>query len=126
MTAVGRARDLTLPAMTCRWLLHLDFRLGVKGNGRFSAMNLKGEISGPGQELSFAYSELLPFKRLLRSQTRQRSYASHSASAAREDRLNSPLSSLGSKASRRVASVWRRTLPPHVVTHAPYQHRLSK
>lgn len=32
-----------------RWLLHLDFRLRVKGNGRFSATNLKVKISGPGQ-----------------------------------------------------------------------------
>jgi hypothetical protein len=38
-----------LSAISCRWLLRLDFSCRAEANGRFTAGKLKLGIAGPGQ-----------------------------------------------------------------------------
>ena len=40
--------DLTHPATTCRWLLHLDCSRSTELNGRYPATKSTAEISVPG------------------------------------------------------------------------------
>jgi len=39
-----------LSAISCRWLLRLDFSCRAEANGRFTAGKLKLGIAGPGHE----------------------------------------------------------------------------
>ncbi len=52
------AGSFTLPATTCRWLLHLDCSRSSELNGRYPATKSTAEISVPGQKRTVAIFEL--------------------------------------------------------------------